>query len=279
MANIKKLVRHVVSAVKMKNVVPVYQTIKDTEELNGKVALIVGGTGGIGLAIAKSLLSSGCKIIVSGTRDESINNVICKLARVNNSSIKAIKLNVSDINSFNAKVQEAANCFGKIDIFINSAGVHTEHVDFWSMTSAEYDRVMDINLKGAYFLCQSVAKNMIDNKIHGHILLVSSSRGLEPAWSPYGISKRGINGLVKGLAEILTAKGIIVNGIAPGSTATPLIGVSTDDTIYSEENKVGRFILPEEVAEVAKLLVSPAGDMIIGEVVPVSGGRGTFDIR
>ena len=279
MANVKKLVRHVVSAVKMKNVVPVYQTIKDSEELKGRVALIVGGTGGIGLAIAKSLLSSGCKVIVTGTREESINNAIFKLGGVNNSSVKAIKINASDVDSFNGKVQEAVNCFGKLDIFINSAGVHTEHVDFWSMTSAEYDRVMNINLKGTYFLCQSVARYMVNNKVHGHILLVSSSRGLEPAWSPYGISKWGINGLVKGLAEILIEKGIIVNGIAPGSTATALIGVSTDDTIYSEENKVGRFILPEEVAEVAKLLVSPAGDMIVGEVVPVSGGRGTFDIR
>lgn len=79
MANVKQLVRHVVSAVKMKNVVPVYQTIKDSEELKGKVALIVGGTGGIGLAIAKCLMSSGCKVIITGTRDESINNAIFKL--------------------------------------------------------------------------------------------------------------------------------------------------------------------------------------------------------
>lgn len=195
------------------------------------------------------------------------------------SSVKAIKLDINDTDSFSIKIQEAVQCFGRIDIFINSAGVHTENVDFWTMTPVVYDRVMNVNLKGAYFLCQSVAKYMVDNKVHGHVLLVSSSRGLEPAWSPYGISKWGINGLVKGLAEILTNEGIIVNGIAPGSTATPLIGVSTEDTIYSEENEVGRFILPEEVAEVVKLLVSPAGDMIIGEVIPVSGGRGTFDIR
>ena len=147
------------------------------------------------------------------------------------------------------------------------------------MTPEEYDRVMNINLKGVYFVCIEMAKYWKEKQKKGHILLISSSRGSEPAWSPYGISKWGINGLVKGLAEILIEKGIIVNGIAPGSTATALIGVSTDDTIYSEENKVGRFILPEEVAEVAKLLVSPAGDMIVGEVVPVSGGRGTFDIR
>lgn len=79
MANVKKLVRHVVSAVKMKNVVPVYQTVKDSEELNGKTALIVGGTGGIGLAIAKRLLSSGCKVVVTGTRDESINNALSQI--------------------------------------------------------------------------------------------------------------------------------------------------------------------------------------------------------
>lgn len=279
MADVKKLVRHVISAVKMKNVIPIYQTVKDSGELEGKAALIVGGTGGIGLAIAKSLLSSGCNVVVTGTREESINNALEQLKRVKNGSAKAIRLNVNATDDFETKIQESVRSFGRIDIFINSAGVHTEHVDFWKMTPDEYNRVMDINLKGTYFLCQQIAKYMKANKIHGHILLVSSSRGLEPAWSPYGISKWSVNGLVKGLAELLTSDGIVVNGIAPGSTATPLIGVSSEDTIYSEENKMGRFILPEEVAEVAKLLVSPAGDMIIGEVVPVSGGRGTFDIR
>ena len=147
------------------------------------------------------------------------------------------------------------------------------------MTPAEYDRIMDINLKGVYFACIEMAKYWKGNHRKGHILLISSSRGSEPAWSPYGISKWGINGMTKGLAEILTSEGIIVNAIAPGSTATPLLGIHEGDSIYSEDNKLGRMIVPDEIATYAKLLVSDAGDMLAGETIHISGGRGVWDIR
>lgn len=138
---------------------------------------------------------------------------------------------------------------------------------------------MDINLKSEYFVCQSVARYMRNNKIKGHILLITSTRGLEPAYSPYGISKWGSNGFVKGLAELLVGYGITVNGIAPGSTATPLIGIDEGKTIWTSENKEGRYVMPSEVAEVAALLVRDAGRMVNGNVIAISGGRGTFDIR
>ena len=123
---------------------------------------------------------------------------------------------------------------------------------------------------------------MMQNQIgveKSHILIISSSRGSEPAWSPYGISKWALNGLIRGLAQMLLPYGIIVNGISPGATATELIGIKEDDSIYSTENGEGRLIMPDEIANVAKLLVGPAGDMIVGETIHVSGGRGVFDIR
>lgn len=84
---------------------------------------------------------------------------------------------------------------------------------------------MDVNLKGTFFACQSIGKYMKANKVKGAILLVSSSRGSEPAWSPYGISKWGLKGLTKGLGKMFAPYGINVNAIAPGSTATRLIGI------------------------------------------------------
>lgn len=182
-------------------------------------------------------------------------------------------------DTFNSVVQEVVSKHGRLDIFISSAGVHTENVDFWSMIPAEFDRVMNINLKGAFFACQYVGKYMKENKIKGSILVVSSSRGSEPAWSPYGISKWGLKGLVEGLGKMLIPYGINVNAIAPGSTATGLIGIKEGDSITSEENGMNRLIMPDEVATLAKLLVSDAGKMIDGEVVHIAAGRGTFDIR
>ena len=147
------------------------------------------------------------------------------------------------------------------------------------MTPSEFERVMKINIEGAYFSSIAAARYMKDNNIRGHILLISSTRGLEPAWSPYGISKWGINGMVKGMAQQLAPLGIKVNAIAPGSTATALLHYQEGQSINSDENKEGRFVMPDEVANLPKLLVSDCGNMITGEVISVSAGRGTFDIR
>jgi NAD(P)-dependent dehydrogenase (short-subunit alcohol dehydrogenase family) len=244
--------------------------------LEGKVALISGGSGGIGISITKELHACGCKVILGGTNAAKLEK--CK-EKFSDGGVESVIFNLSNTDSIVPTIKEAEGKFGAIDIFVNSAGVHSENANFWTMTPAEYDRIMDINLKGVYFACIEMAKYWKGNHRKGHILLISSSRGSEPAWSPYGISKWGINGMTKGLAEILTPEGIIVNAIAPGSTATPLLGIHEGDSIYSEDNKLGRMIVPDEIATYAKLLVSDAGDMLAGETIHISGGRGVWDIR
>lgn len=277
MADLRKMARNIASFIKIKNVVPVYKTVDKDNEFKGKVALVIGGTGGIGKAICQKLAEGGCSVILSGSREESVNKTLSDFQELEN--VRGLVLNLKEYDSFENKIKEAVSIFGRIDILVFSAGVHTEHVDFWNMTEQEYSRVMDINLKSEYFACQKVASYMRDNKIKGHILLITSTRGLEPAYSPYGLSKWGSNGLVKGLAELLVGYGITVNGIAPGSTATPLIGIDEGKTVWTSENKEGRYVMPSEFSEVAALLVSDAGRMVNGNVIAISGGRGTFDIR
>lgn len=143
----------------------------------------------------------------------------------------------------------------------------------------DYDSIMNINLKGIYFVTQMVAKHMVENKIHGHILNISSSTALEPAWSPYRLSKWGIKGMTQGFAQQLQPYGIIVNAIASGSTATSLLGFKDGDSIYTENNNNHRLTMPCEVAEYAKMMVSSLGDMIVGDTLYISGGRGTIDRR
>nr|WP_302831978.1 SDR family oxidoreductase [uncultured Bacteroides sp.] len=276
MKKIELIIRKLVSIIKSEKLVPIVQTKAQEDQFNGRVALISGGTGGIGISIAKTLLSSGCKVILAGTNPNKLKNVIDNL---NTPNAAILELNYLEVESFDAKIEEADKIFGNIDIFVSSAGVHTEGVDFWKMTGEEYDRVMNINLKGTFFMCKSMADYMKDRKLRGNILLVSSTRGFEPAWSPYGISKWAMNGLTKGLAQILSENGITVNAIAPGSTATALIGIDEGDNIYTDENKIGRFIMPTEVAGIAKLLVSESGKMISGETIRISAGRGVWDIR
>lgn len=256
-----------------KEYMPISHPVSNSKEFEGKVALISGGSGGIGLSIAKSLKESGCIVIIAGTNENKL-----ELLR-RETGFDTIVMNYSEPETFDNVVEDVVTRHGKLDVFISSAGVHTENVDFWSMNIREFDRVMDVNLKGTFFACQSVGRYMKNNRIKGSILLVSSSRGSEPAWSPYGISKWGLKGLTEGLGKMFISYGINVNSIAPGSTATGLIGFKEGDSINSNENGMGRLILPEEVATLAKLLVSDAGKMIDGEVVHIAAGRGTFDIR
>ncbi|WP_104803907.1 SDR family NAD(P)-dependent oxidoreductase [Blautia marasmi] len=271
-----KIIDNLIRIVKKKEVLPIVQYKEEVKSFEGKVCLICGGTGGIGFAIAKLLIDSKCKIIIAGTNVNKLEE-IKKDKRF--PEIKTVVIDYSNANGMNEAINRAIDIYGHIDIFISSSGVHTHNVSFWDISPKEFDRVHGINMKGTYFACQAIAKHMKDSSIRGNILIVSSSRGSEPAWSPYGISKWGINGFIKGLASLLIPYGIVVNAIAPGTTATPLIGVKNGDSIWTDENRVKRYILPEEVASLAKYLVSEENKMIVGEVIHISGGRGTFDIR
>ena len=130
-----------------KEYVPISHPVSTSNEFIGKVALISGGSGGIGLAIAKSLQESGCTVVIAGTNEK-------KLASLKNETcLDTIVMNYSKPESFVDVIKEVVARHGKLDIFISSAGVHTENVDFWKMYPDEFDRVMDINLKGVFFAC------------------------------------------------------------------------------------------------------------------------------
>lgn len=273
------MIKKIISFFKKKEIVVIPHVISNDDLLKGEVAFISGGSGGIGFAIAKELLESGCKVIIAGTNQTKMKDLLAGLKDEFQQKIKPFVLDIANCSCLDQTVLKATTIFGKIDIFVNAAGVHTQDVDFWNMTSEEYDRVLNINLKSSYFLCQAFGKYMRDNNIKGHILLISSSRGSEPAWSPYGISKWGVDGMVKGLAQIMIPYGIVVNGIAPGPTATGLLGIKNGDSLYTAENVIGRLADPQEISTYAKLLVSDLGNMVVGETIRISGGRGCFDIR
>lgn len=272
---LKRIITSTVVALKSKNYVPIQHTVKG-DLLKDKVALITGGSGGIGFAIAKEFLESGCKVIIAGTNEKKLSSKLKELG-----GGKSVILNLSSIKGIEESVGEAIAIYGHIDILVNSAGIHSTKVfeNFMEVEEKDYDSIMDINLKGTYFVTQNVAKHMVANKIHGHILNISSSTALEPAWSPYRLSKWGIKGMTLGFAQQLQPYGIIVNAIAPGSTATKLLGFKEGDSIYSADNGNHRLTLPSEIAEYAKLMVSGLGEMIVGDTLYISGGRGTIDRR
>lgn len=276
----KKKIRHSIEALiavlKERNEIPIITEKSNDVFLLGKVALVTGGTGGIGLAIANKLSNCGCKVIITGTTQEKINSVI-----KSNPNLKGIVLNYRDISSFDTCISKAIEIYGKLDILVCSSGVHINRDGFdWNnITESDYDFCMDVNLKGTYFIIQKVAKYMVEKQIKGHILVISSQSALEPSWSPYRLSKLGIDGVVKGMAQKLIKYGIIVNAIGPGPTATSMQPIGIKGSIYTKDNPLERMTMPEEIAEYAKLLVSDLGNMIVGDTIYMSAGRGIIDKR
>ena len=248
--------------------------------LDDKTALITGGTSGIGKEIAQAFLNAGANVIITGRNDDKINDCIKELSeKYSPTKVFGIQLDNSDINSFSSKLQDIQNIISgkRIDILVNNAGVNQGGTYYCNEN--DYDNILNTNLKGAFFLSRFVADYMIENKIQGNILNIASSSSLRPADSPYNISKWGIRGLTLGLAKKLIKHGIVVNGLAPGPTATPMLIKDDTDNISLPNNPSKRYAMPQEIANMAVILTSGLGRMIVGDIVYMTGGAGliTFD--
>jgi len=271
-SKIKQIIYDVFPKIKEEKLYPIPQPINVQQLLQGKVALITGGSGGIGGAIAESFVKSGCKVILSGTNEEKLARKCQEIG----DSAKYIVIDLKDIKSFDEKVQEAHYLFSDyshIDILVNSAGIGV-HNSFENIQENEYDTIMDVNAKGTFFMCQSVSKYMINNNIKGHILNISSSSSLRPAWTPYEMSKWAIKGFTLGLADTLLPHGIIVNAIAPGPVATQMLGKSSEGDISRHKQPSGRYAVPSEIAALATFMVSDFGNLIVGDTYYITGGSG-----
>lgn len=277
MGNLKAQVKALIRMITKTEKIPIPTPTNPQQLLAGKVALVTGGTGGIGTAIAKAFVDSGAKVILVGTNEKKLQDIA---SRYDKESLIPMQFNVLDVDAMPQKVIEAGELFPekRIDILVNCAGVNDVD-DFAHVKEADYDRVMDINVKGTFFMCQAVSNYMIANKIKGHILNVSSSSALRPAWTPYPISKWAIRGFTMGLADTLLPHGIVVNAIAPGPTATAMVDRQTDGDIRMDSNPSGRMAVPSEIANLAVFMVSDMGNMIVGDTFYMTGGSGTISMH
>lgn len=255
-------------------------TLAPNELLNGRVALITGGTSGIGFYIAKAYLNSGATVIITGRNETRIKQA-CDMLRSSIRDAEKVNGYVLDntcVESFEPAIQKITAQWGlKIDILVNNAGVLGG--DISNVNEERYDVIMNTNLKGAFFLSQAIGRYMKLQNISGNILNIASSSSFRPASSAYTMSKWGLRGLTLGLAKSFSPYGIVVNGVAPGPTATPMLMKNKKDDLTFERNPLGRFALPEEIANMAVFLVSDMGRMIVGDIVCMTGGAGliTFD--
>lgn len=274
---VKSKIRKAVKLLNSKQKIAIPKLISYDEMLKGKTALITGGSSGIGFAISERFLAAGCNVIIAGTNETKIQKCCEKLASQN---AKGIVINLNDVISLKQKVEEASKAFpgSNIDILVNCAGFNPKK-GFFDIAEEDFDKTMDTNVKGTFFMCQAMAEYMIANKVKGHILNLSSSSALRPAWSPYEMSKWTIRGLTVGLADTLIEHGIVVNAIAPGPTATPMLGVSTDGDIDLPTSPIGRYATPDEIANLAMILVSDMGNLVVGDTLYATGGSGVISLH
>lgn len=251
--------------------IPIAYPIGIENVLKGKVALIIGGNSGIGLSIAQAFEKAGCKVIIAGSNLEKLQIASAKCG----SNVKTEVINIIDVENIDSRIKSAASLFeeNRIDILVNSFGIH-HNTGFETMRCEEYDRIMNINTRGVFFACQSFCNYLIENNLKGHVLNITSSSALRPAWGPYQMSKWAIRGFTLGLAKKMISHGIIVNAIAPGQTATPMLGRNEDDDLYCTSAISERYLLPGEIATWATFLVSDLGNMIVGDTLYVTGGSG-----
>lgn len=255
--------------------------------LAGRTALITGGTRGIGFATAKAILLAGGNVVITGRSIGSVNRGVNVLAQYATSApgdrVGGIALEMRNVESFHDKWLEAnaLPCCGQrgVDILVNNAG-SLNFARFGSTRTEDFNEVMEANLRGAYFLSQCVAEDWISrgNDFGGrNILVVCSSSSLRPANSPYNLAKWALRGLVPGMAKTLAPYGIVVNGIAPGPTATEaFLGPNKGKSLARPRMPGGRLITENEVANLAVVLVSSLGRMVLGSILYVTAGCGNL---
>lgn len=270
---IKRGLQYIKSGTPTKKIIVNVTLIDNGLVLNGRKALITGGTSGIGYEIAKFYLHAGAQVLITGRNEERLEKACEQLKQESGKKcINYIIWDNTDIANFKDNLKKVITILGSLDILVNNAGIGGGDIN--TTSENEYNAVMDTNLKANFFLSREVAKYMIDNKIKGNILNIASSSSLRPANSAYILSKWGVKGLTEGLALSLIPHDIVVNGIAPGPTATPMLNKQKGDEITRNGSLIGRFVLPEEIANMAVILVSDLSRSIVGDIIYMTGGSG-----
>jgi NAD(P)-dependent dehydrogenase (short-subunit alcohol dehydrogenase family) len=246
-------------------------------KLDGKTAIVTGARRGIGRAIALALAREGANVVVSDTNQEDCQAVVDELEEPGRKGL-ALKCDVSSSDEVDSMVKRTVAEFGRVDILVNNAGI-LAFKPFLELTDEDWDRTLNVNLKGQFLCARAAAKEMVKNK-WGRIINISSisSGGCGiafPLIAHYTASKGGVVALTEALALELTSQGINVNAICPGAIDTDMAkGVKEGGQLAQVLARIpkGRLGQPEEIASLAVFLSSGESDYISGAAIVIDGG-------
>ncbi|MCD8372180.1 MAG: 3-oxoacyl-[acyl-carrier-protein] reductase [Clostridia bacterium] len=238
---------------------------------NNRVAVITGGTRGIGLATAKKLAANGCDIaVISTSCSPSVEKEVA------NFGVKCISYacDVSDAEKADAAARQIITDFGKVDILVNNAGICSDKL-LIAMAEEDFDRVISVNLKGTYLMTKAFLRHFMKNR-YGRIVNISSVAGLagNAGQANYAASKAGVIGFTKSVAKEYASKGITCNAVAPGFIDTDMTKGLTEEARAKIAQSVpaGCIGKAEDAARAVCFLASDASGYITGEVIKVDGG-------
>ena len=241
--------------------------LSPNKTLQGKKVVITGGGRGLGFAMAKKFKAEGAEVLIAGRNlkvlEESAQIIGCDY----------LQLDVTNPSEFDAFMEKAIDRLNGVNILVNNAGISLHENTFFDVTPETFDKQVDTNFKGAFFLTQSFIRHIKDSGLKACVLFVSSETGDTMDFRPYGFTKAAINSMVQGLAYLFAKDGIRVNAVAPGVTASDMTGLSTEGNIRYAGNISGRVYMPEEVAETAAFLISDAAGCVSGQIITCNNAK------
>jgi NAD(P)-dependent dehydrogenase (short-subunit alcohol dehydrogenase family) len=263
--------KNIVKYMRRGGIVYVNVTQVNREGLKDKKILITGGSSGFGFAMAKKFLSEGASVLITGRNQIKLEMAVKEL---NNEKAFGLVWDMSDISIAKEKISDAIKLLNGLDVAINNAGVWTPK-NWLEIDEMEWNRILETNLKGLFFICQAEITALKKNKSIGKIINITSMEGVRGGFGPYSASKWGANGMTKGLAKMFIKDNIIVNAIAPGMAVTninPKLPKNVQDNAFCNGHPSERYVLVEEVAELASFLASDSANSIVGQIIAIDGG-------
>ena len=265
--DLRKGVKYLINSRRKVYVNPAMTNLEDLYK--NKVVLITGGGSGIGLEMARRFSLAGAKVIITGRNEEKLKKAVSTL-----SNTIYFQNDIQNISKQDELINFVFKKYEKINVLINNAGISKHEKDFLSVTEQDFDDQFNTNLKGSYFLTQKIIKRLNnEEKKDFTVLFISSERGNQCDFLPYGLTKVAINSLVEGLSCRFIEEGIRVNGIAPGVTSSDMVKIAKNGNLATNQYISGRYFRPEEVAEVALFLASDLAKCISGEIIHTNNGN------
>lgn len=265
--NLKRAARYIFKGIPEIKISAEINTLSASATLAGMNIVVTGGNSGLGFSMAKKFISEGANVVITGRRKDVLANTAEKIG------CECAFLDVDKPDTFEKFFIDIKSKLGNIDALVNSAGVSLHEADFFDVTPEGFDKQISTNFRGAFFLAQAYVKMLINDNLPGSVLFLSSETGNTADCRPYGYSKAAINSMTQGLAYLFRRNSVRINAIAPGITATAMTGIDPKGNISAGDYGLGRYYLPEEVAEVAAFILSPASGCISGQIITCNNAQ------